>query len=310
MIGLAHGFSSLLAAFAVHLERVDRDVLLIALAFQLGNLVFRATAWRNVLAAAYPEERVPLLGIGASYAAGMALNGFVPARAGEALKVALARTQIRNSSVVTIAAGGAVMLILDAVLGALFLVGAWWWGVLPSPPHVGVVAWIEARPVVAACVALALVAVVGFVGRRIRTRVRRILGKVARGGAILRTPGAYFGKVALPQFGAWACRVGVAFSLLVAFGLPATIPLALLVVVAGGASTLAPGAPGGAGTQQLLLVYALGSAASASAALSFSIGLQVGVTVVNTLIGIAAAMVLARTLNPLRAARAGLRARA
>jgi uncharacterized membrane protein YbhN (UPF0104 family) len=303
-------FTSLLAAAVTRFGRVDRDVLAVALAFQAGNLVFRATAWRNVLAAAYPEERVPLLGVGASYAAGMALNGFVPARAGEALKVALARTQIRDSSVVTIAATGAVMLILDAVLGALFLAVAWWCGVLPAAPHLGALDYLGAHPLAVAALALGLAVVVALVVRRVRSGARRFAGKLARGGAILRTPGAYLAKVVLPQLGAWACRVGVAFSLLLAFGLPATIPLALLVVVAGGASTLAPGTPGGAGTQQLLLVYALGTAASASAALSFSIGMQIGVTAVNTLIGIAAVMLLARTLHPLRAMRVGLRARA
>ena len=43
--------------------------------------------------------------------------------------------------------------------------------------------------------------------------------------------------------------------------------------------------------------------------LPFSLGLQVGVTVVNTAVGIAAAMLLFRTLRPLRAARAVAAAR-
>jgi len=305
-----HEFGSILAASMSRFGEVDRDLLLAALAFQAGNLVLRAIAWRNVLAAAYPEERVPLLGVGASYAAGMALNGFVPARAGEGLKVALARTQIRNSSVVTIGAAGSVVLLLDLLLAGLFVVAIWWQGALPAMPHVGFVAQVAGHPYLAASLALGLAAAGVLLGRHIGRRGRNVAEKLARGGAILRTPGAYLRKVVLVQLGAWTCRVGVAFSLLGAFGLHASIPLALLVIVAGGASTLAPATPGGAGTQQLLLVYALGKAASASAALSFAIGMQVGITAVNTTIGIAAVMVLTRTLHPVRAVRSGFRAQA
>jgi hypothetical protein len=74
-------------------------------------------------------------------------------------------------------------------------------------------------------------------------------------------------------------------------------------------STLVPATPGGVGTQQVLLVYVLHEVATTSQALSFSIGVQVGVTIVNTLVGILGAMLIFRTLRPLAAVRAGLRAR-
>src|SRR5262245_2415140 len=310
LTAVLHDFASLLAASLSRFDDVQFEVLAIALVFQAGNLVFRSLAWRNVLAAAYPEERVPLVGIGASYAAGMALNGFVPARAGEALKIGLARTQIQNSSVVTIAAGGTVVMLLDAVVTGAFLATVWWSGVLPAAPHLGVLDALRAHSVAAGALALVLAVVAAYGVHHIGRRARRLAAQFAQGGAILRTPRAYALRVVLPQLAAWTCRIGVAFTLLVAFGLPATIPLALVVIVAGGASTLASATPGGMGTQQVLLVYALGSAASASSALTFSIGMQIGVTAVNTAIGIAAVMLLTRTLHPVRAVRAGLRARA
>jgi uncharacterized membrane protein YbhN (UPF0104 family) len=120
---------------------------------------------------------------------------------------------------------------------------------------------------------------------------------------VLRTPARYGRTVLLPQAGAWACRVGTVFALLAAFGLPASIPLAALVVVLGGLSTLVPATPGGAGAQQLLVVYGLHGAASTANALSFSIGMQLGVTAVNTLIGLTAAMILLRTFRPVAAFR-------
>jgi uncharacterized membrane protein YbhN (UPF0104 family) len=123
--------------------------------------------------------------------------------------------------------------------------------------------------------------------------------------AILATPGLYLRRVVPYQAGAWACRLGATFAMLAAFGVPATLPIAGLVVVASGMSTLVPATPGGAGTQQLLVVVALQQVASAASALSFSIGMQVGVTLVNTTIGILAMTLVFRTMRPaaLRALR-------
>jgi hypothetical protein len=74
-----------------------------------------------------------------------------------------------------------------------------------------------------------------------------------------------------------------------------------------GASTLVPLTPGGAGTQQIVLAYALSSTATAAAVLSFSVGMQAGITAVNALLGMAGAMVAFRTIRPLDALRAGAR---
>ena len=74
-----------------------------------------------------------------------------------------------------------------------------------------------------------------------------------------------------------------------------------------GASTLVPLTPGGAGTQQVMLTYALSQVATAAAILSFSVGMQAGITAVNALLGLAAGMIAFRTVRPLRAMRSGLR---
>ena len=92
-----------------------------------------------------------------------------------------------------------------------------------------------------------------------------------------------------------------------AFGLPASVSGAAVVMVLCGASTLVPLTPGGAGTQQVMLAFALSEAATAAAVLSFSIGMQAGVTAVNALLGVLAGMVAFRTLHPLAAIRAGIR---
>ena len=75
-----------------------------------------------------------------------------------------------------------------------------------------------------------------------------------------------------------------------------------------GASTLIPLAPGGAGAQQIMVAFALSQTASAAAVVSFSVGMQAGVTAVNALLGLAAAMAVFRTVRPLAAMRGALAA--
>ena len=123
---------------------------------------------------------------------------------------------------------------------------------------------------------------------------------------MLRTPSRYLRARRARAARGVGCRVGVVMCLLAAFGLPATVPLAALVMVLGGASTLVPLTPGGAGTQQVMLALALSQTASAAAVVSFSLGMQAGVTAVNALLGLAAAMAVFRTLRPVAAMRGAL----
>jgi uncharacterized membrane protein YbhN (UPF0104 family) len=272
---------------------LDARWIVVALLFHLGNLAFRTLAWRTILAAAYPSARVRALDVGAAYAAGVAANAYLPARGGEAVKIALVRLRLPGSTIDGVAASSGVVLLFDAVVGATLLTTAWALGIVPALPRPSATA-----VAVAAALALAAAAVVASV-----PRLRR---NVRQGAAILATPSVYLRRVVPLQAGAWACRVGVAFAFLAAFGVPATIPLAGLVVVAGGVSTLVPATPGGAGTQQLLIVIVLQQVASAASALSFSIGMQVGLTVVNTLLGLAAVTLVFGLRRP-AAIRDGLR---
>jgi glycosyltransferase 2 family protein len=194
---------------------------------------------------------------------------------------------------------------LDALIGSALIAGAVGFGLVPAlpAPQLPSFGTVTGHVLLVGGVLLALVVAAILAAGPLSRRARRLWLHVEQGGAILRTPARYLRSVVALQVGGWACRTGVAFCLLAAFGLPATLPLALLVVVAGGLSTLVP-TPGGAGTQQILLVYALQQTATTAAALSFSVGMQIGITTVNTIIGLAALMLMFRTLRPFAAVRA------
>jgi uncharacterized membrane protein YbhN (UPF0104 family) len=287
-----------LAAAAGRVEELDGRFLVLALVFQLGTLAFRALAWRGVLAAAYPGRRIPAFSLGCAYAAGVALNAYLPARGGEGAKVALARAQIPGSSIPTLAASLSVVMLVDALLGGSFVVALWATGVLPSLPAPG----LGLAPL-ALGVAAAGAVVVALVARRFAAALRRMLASAALGLAVMRTPTLYLRTVLPFQLAAWACRIGVVYLVLQAFRIDAGLETAALVVVFNGAATAVP-VPGGAGSQQVLATYALQGVISTAGAVSFSLGMQAGVTVTNTLVGLAATMILFRTLRPVAAVRA------
>lgn len=283
------------------LAQVDPRFVLFALVFHLGNLGFRSLAWRNVLRAAYPDRRVPLLGIAGAYAGGVALNAFMPARAGDLAKIALARTRIRGSSVPTIAASMGVVSLFDAVVGAVVIALLAALGLIPGLP--GLPALPAAPALVADHLALTgaavavLVSAAVFAARRFAPRMRAAWADLKAGASILSSPRRYATEVVPVQLSAWACRIATAYFLLAAFGVPATLTAAIIVVMAGGLSTLVP-TPGGVGTQQVLLAYLLHATASTATIVSFSLGMQAAVTALNALIGASAAMLMLRTLRP------------
>ena len=282
-----------LNAFSDRFASLDARWIVVALVFHIGNLGCRAIAWRAILSAAFPAARIRVIDVGAAYAAGVAANAYLPARGGEAVKIALVRLRIPGSNVTGVGASSGVVLLFDAAVGASLIATAWALGLVPAVPH-------PSLPAVAATGSVLVI------GAAVVAVVPRLRSSMRQGMTILATPGLYLRRVVLYQAGAWLCRLGVAFAMLSAFGMSATIPIAGLVVVASGVSTLVPATPGGAGTQQLLIVIALQQVASAGSALSFSIGMQVGVTVVNTVIGLTALMVVFGTLRP-AILRAGLR---
>lgn len=299
------GFLHALGDAGAQFERLDARLIALALAFHLANHVLRSLAWRNVLRAAYPQQRIPLVGIAAAYAVGVALNAVVPGRGGDAAKLALARARIERSSVTTIASTMAVVTLFDLAAASVLVLLICATGALPFAPRLPLPATTH-WPLVALVAAAAAIAG-GVAAQRARAPLSRLRAKARQGGAILATPGLYLRRVAVFQLCAWGCRIAVVMLLLHAFGLHASVPVAALVMVLCGASTLVPLTPGGAGTQQVMLAFALSQVATASVVVSFSVGMQAGITAVNALLGLVAGMVAFRTLHPLRAIRSGLR---
>jgi uncharacterized membrane protein YbhN (UPF0104 family) len=299
-------FFHAVGTFFHNLAQVGWTALAIGLGFHLLRLTLRIPAWRTIVRAAYPDARVPRLGLFGSYMGGVGVNSVVPARGGDLLKLYLVKRRVEGSSYPTLGATLIVETLLDSVYGAGLLCWALVIGVLPSLqitklrlPQVDW-SWPLKHPGLAAVIAICWLVVTGllvWIGVR---RVERFWGRVRQGFAVLREPWRFVLGVATWQTLSWGCRGASIFFFLRAFDVPATVHNVLLVLAVQGISTLLPFTPGGVGTQQGFLVYVFTKAASQvpkTSVLSFSVGMYVAVTALNVVLGFGAILLMLRTLR-------------
>jgi uncharacterized membrane protein YbhN (UPF0104 family) len=304
-----HQFLNAGQAFFHRLGEVRTGPLAIALLFHSANLVLRTRAWYAIIRAAYPEEKhYRWRSCAGAYFAGVGLNSLIPARGGDLLKLYLVRLRLPESRIATIVATLLVETLLDTIIGPCLFAWAYFEGVVPRVPELPHLPAFEfslavSHPRATGLVVAALV-LLGLLLLRHALRVARdFRERVRQGFTILRTPRRYALTVALPQAIGWVCRVITMFYLLRAFSIHADIRNALLVLVVGSASTLLPLTPGGVGTQQALIVVVLSGQAPDSTLLSFSVGMQVVITVANALLGFASLTLMLKSLSLRKAIR-------
>ena len=288
--------------FFHHLAAVKWGALGIALLLHLLRLTVRTLAWRNILRAAFPAERVTRRTVFGAYVAGVGVNSILPARGGDLLKALLVKRRLKESNYPTIAATLIVETLFDTIVGLAFLVWALQLGVLPGFDALDKLpsidwSWPARHPktfaIVASIVALAAIAL----AIRLARHVREFRHRVAQGFTIVRTPWRYLREVVLWQALSWALRVLSILWFLDAFDLTRRLHNAFLVQVVQSLSTLLPFTPGGAGTQQGFLVYVFRDHASTTSVLSFSVGMNVALTALNVAVGFAAIALMLKTLR-------------
>ena len=299
---LSHAFDVL----ATHLGSIGWAALAAAAACHLLKMAARTRAWRNIVAAAYPEANVRWRGIFGAYASGAAANAILPARGGDALKLFLTRRQVAGSSYPTLVATLAVDTLADVVLSTALLLWALHLRVLPGLdvlPRLRSIdwSWADRDPHLAIAIAVAVILMGVAVALWARPRVSALAAQLRAGGAILRRPTLYLRRVVSWQLLDWGLRLATIYWLLRGFGLVASARNVLLVQVTQSLSTVLPLTPAGIGTEQGLLVYVFSGKAAATKVLSFSVGMKLSLMTVNLVVGFAAIALMLRTLRWRRA---------
>jgi uncharacterized membrane protein YbhN (UPF0104 family) len=269
----------------------------LAVVCHLGRIASRSRAWRNVIAAAYPDTKVEWRYVFGAYVAGVGANALLPGRGGDLLRLYIVKHRIDGTTYPTLGATLVADGIFDLFAATVLLIWAAAAGVLPGGgvlPSVPAIDWFWVfknpwQSVVIAGFFLAVGLLALGLGYH---RITGFWKRVRQGLVILRTPRRYLREVAAWDAADWALRLTAVFFFLHAFGLPATVYNVFAYQVAGSLSTALPLTPAGIGTEQALLVVVFSGVASASKILAFSVGVKLVTIAVNVALGLGAVIVL------------------
>jgi uncharacterized membrane protein YbhN (UPF0104 family) len=295
-------FLHAVAVFFHHLAAVKWQFLGYALGCHVAKLVFRAGAWRAIVDAAYPDEKLRYRTAFGAYVAGVGVNSIVPARGGDLVKLYLVKSRLPEASYATLGPTLLVETLFDAVAAGAVIVWALTSGVLPTHQlysRIPDVDWkLFIRHERLTLIVLAVLAGAALVAwLLLRRRIEEFRVRVRRGFAILGDRGRFARSVVVPQAVSWVLRIAALYFFLEAFRVQATIHNALLVLVVDSLSTLFPATPGGAGTKQGLTEFLLHGRASHTLLLAFSVGMNIAITIANLVLGLIAIGLMARTLS-------------
>jgi uncharacterized membrane protein YbhN (UPF0104 family) len=294
-------FFNVSAEFFRHLSEVHWTTFGIALLCLLAMQLARAWAWRNVLRASYPDQRIPYPPLAAAYLAGAGINAVVPAHAGDVTKVFLVKRQIPGSSYPAVTSSFLVQTVFDTSVGILVLLYAISQGLLPPLPQIPdlpafeISFWAD-HPKVLAFTVVGLILAIAIGIYMLAHRVRRFWARVRQGVIILAEPRRYLRQVAAWQGLGWAFRFAAFWFFLEAFGISGSVGNVMLVMSVQAIANIVPFTPGGAGAQQALLVATL-KGPSRTAVLSFSVGTQIAMAAWSVVLGFAAILLVFRTAD-------------
>jgi uncharacterized membrane protein YbhN (UPF0104 family) len=233
-----------------------------------------AYAWYAILVYAYPRE-VRWRQVWAAYAACVALNFVLPANLGTIVMFIMLTTVIASATFAGMVGGFLVQKIFFT-LAAIFV---WLYLFLTVPGSFDIsFEFIKDNP-------WAVVALFGAGGvvlfiaiRSFWPKVLKWWGQARDGGQILAHPGAYFGRVFLPEAVAWVSGLVVTGVFMAAYDIPVTFHSVMSVTGSNSISNTVAVTPGGAGVNQAFNVAALSDVADSSTATAYSLAQQIVLT--------------------------------
>ena len=291
-----------IGVFFGHLAAVGWASLGLALCCHFVKLACVSRAWRNIIAASYPEDDVPWRTVWGAILARVGINAVIPARGGDVAGLFLVKRRVEGSTFATLATSLVALTLFDFVAASCFIVYALAAGELPGRTVLSRLpgfdfGWLfehfRGALITVAIVLLVLVILLLWFAEQLFEFRRRI----ARGFAVFGDKTRYLRHVVPWQVADWLLRLATIFFFLRAFHVPATLHNATLVQVTQSLAVLFPISPSGIGTEQALLLYIFSGTASKTTLLSFSVGMRVSLIVFNALLGFGAILVMFRTLK-------------
>jgi uncharacterized membrane protein YbhN (UPF0104 family) len=271
----------------------------------------RTRGWHTILRTAYPDahELKPRHTM-AAYLAGAGLNGVIPARGGDIVKLWLLHRRIEGARYPTLAATFVPETLFETAFGFALVIWALAQGFLPVPtssgemPHVDVTLVIE-HPVLSAVVAGGIVVLATAAYRLSRRRIADLAARLRQGVAILRQPRRFVVGVASWQALGRLIRLASLAAFMAAFALPVTPSTVVLVMAAQGGGRIIPLAPASAGLRLAMLSYGFvettGEAVDIAAITTFTFGVGALLMLAGLVVGLGALGAELETWSPRRA---------
>lgn len=286
------------------LGEVSLIPLAVALVLHLAQLGVRARAWQNIVCAAYPTDQPRFRHALGAVLAGTGIGACVPARAGQLVRLGLMRSRVSTSSFPGLVSTLIAESVFDAAITVVIVMAVL---IAAGPGPVGgasLTGPVGRHPVIAGLAVVALTLAACGIALKWRARIRSLLCDARIGLAVFAQPARYLRGVASWQALGCGLRVASTYWFLVAFRVPASLGTALLVIAVQVVAGAVPLTPGGAGSQQAILVAAL-SPATTSTALGFGIGTQMTTLLADLALGGVSLILMTGSLRWRRIARAG-----
>jgi uncharacterized membrane protein YbhN (UPF0104 family) len=249
--------------------------------FQGLQTCLTALGWYGILRYAYPGG-VTYMPVLASYAAGVALNNFVPANMGTFVMLLMYVAIVRGATFPGVLGGYVVQKIFYMVIGTLIYVYLFWAVSGSFDFQFGNERdAIANHPVLVLGIAAGGIFLLAILLRIFWAWVKRMWAKAVQGAAILKDFGAYVKLVLLPQMGGYAAKVGVIAVFLAAYGIPVTFGSIMSVLGSNQLANILSFTPGGIGVNQAFNSFALESYTDTTTATAYSLGQQLVTTAFN-----------------------------
>jgi len=255
--------------------------ILLGCIFQGLQTTLTALGWYGILRYAYPGG-VTFMPVLASYAAGVALNNFLPANIGTFVTLLMYVAIVRGSTFPGVLAGYVVQKIFYLVIGTLIYVYLFIAVAGSFDFQFG-----NERDAITSHLVLMLGIVGGAIFlivllmRIFWTWVKKMWAKAKQGAAILGDMRSYGKLVLLPQMGGYVAKVLVIIVFLAAYSIPVTFGSVMSVLGSNQLANILSFTPGGVGVNQAFNSFALNSYTDSSTATAYSTAQQLITTAFN-----------------------------
>ena len=248
--------------------------------FQTIQTTLTALAWYFILAAGYPDGGVRYRDILAAYAAGVAMNGFLPANIGTFASLLMYVALIRGATFAGVIGATLVQKIFYTAIGTFVYLYLF----LSVPGtfnlQLGVV---DNHRLLIPLLIVAGIVIVYLLVKRFWPKVEGLWEHAKKGGAILANKRDYVVKVLLPSFGSWLAKLAVIGVFLAAYNIPVTFHTIMSVMGGNSLANTVSFTPGGVGITQAVNSVSLSSVTTTANATAYSLGQQLIVTAWNCL---------------------------